>query len=248
MGLLLTVAYDGTDYCGWQEQAVGVPTVCAVLKAAAEEVLGCPIKILGASRTDAGVHAAGQRAHIIPEKPSRVPIHKLAKVFNAFLPDDIAITAALEVSDDFHPIKDAVSKTYSYKIFNHPHRNPLIGRFSAHESSPLDLEAMQAACRHFIGQHDFASFCATGSSATTTVRRVNFLDITCENNLLDIKINGNGFLYNMVRIIAGTLLEVGMGKILPEYIPDIIAAKDRTKAGKTMPAQGLTLLEVFYRY
>jgi len=259
MGILLTVAYDGTDFNGWQEQGTG-RTAAGVLKAAAQEVLGCLVKMLGAGRTDAGVHAAGQRAHILMPVPSRVPIHKLAKVINAHLPDDIAVLNVIETPDSFHPIKDAISKTYSYKILNSTHRNPILGRFSTHEPTPLDLAAMQTACQYFTGEHDFSSFQATGSSATTTIRRVNSLTINGtvggqvaginddyhNDGLVEITINGNGFLYNMVRIIAGTLVDVGMGKINPDDIPAIIHARDRTRAGKTMPAQGLTLLEVFY--
>ena len=245
MGILFTVAYEGTNYSGWQEQAEG-KTVAGTLKTAVEDVLGCKVKMLGASRTDAGVHAAGQKAHIITDKPSRVPVFKLPKVLNAELPDDIAVTAAHETADTFHPIKDALSKTYSYKIWNDIYRNPLVHAFSAWEQSPLNFELMQATCEHFIGEHDFSSFCAAGSSATTNIRRINSLSVNCQDNLIDITINGNGFLYNMVRIIAGTLTDVGMGKIAPADIPDIINAKDRTKAGKTMPASGLTLLEVFY--
>jgi tRNA pseudouridine38-40 synthase len=249
---------------------------------------------MGASRTDAGVHALGQRAHLVfknvPEADGleadsinaggleadcikadglgndiaddlctktcrqsslqsplqKIPLNKLPQVLNSMLPKDIAVTAAKEVPDSFHPIWDAKSKTYVYKICNHSHRNPLLWPYSAFVPTPLDVYAMQEACKFFIGRHDFAAFCAAGSSAKTTVREIYHLCVSRQNSVIEITVNGNGFLYNMVRIIAGTLVFVGLGKIKPDDIPDIILSKDRTKAGKTMPAKGLILLEIFY--
>ncbi|MCL2620593.1 MAG: tRNA pseudouridine(38-40) synthase TruA [Defluviitaleaceae bacterium] len=246
MGILLTVAYDGTNYCGWQVQENGI-TVCGVLKEALGNVLtGLSFSVLGASRTDAGVHALGQRVHLITDGKILVPLDKLPAVLNSVLPDDVAVTSALNVCDSFHPIRDAKSKTYVYKINNQPHRNPLTHRTATHLSKPLNLMSMQSACEYFEGEHDFISFCASGSSVKSTVRTVYSLSIEEREGLLEIHINGNGFLYNMVRIIAGTLVNVGLGKISPSEIPDIISSKDRTRAGKTMPPHGLTLLEVFY--
>ncbi|MDR2166231.1 MAG: tRNA pseudouridine(38-40) synthase TruA [Clostridiales bacterium] len=245
MGILLTIAYDGTNYCGWQEQDNGI-SICGTLKATLAAVLDCPFGLTGASRTDAGVHALGQRAHLVPAAALKIPLNRLPQVLNSALPKDIAIRAAEAVPDDFHPIWDAKSKTYSYKIHNEPHRNPLIWPYSAFIPSKLDLAAMQEAAQHFVGEHDFAAFCAAGGSAKTTIRKIYFLNIIANGGLLEIRVNGNGFLYNMVRIIAGTLVDVGLGKIKPEDIPDIIRTKKRIKAGKTMPAKGLTLLEIFY--
>jgi len=284
MGILLTIAYDGTDYCGWQFQENGV-SVFEVLGRAIEEIAGQALaqkrcqnqrhrndgcddgflqgfSLMGASRTDAGVHASGQKAHLIFEEPLKesfkVPLEKLPQVLNSVLPKDISVVETCEVPDSFHPIWDAKSKTYSYKIYNHSYRNPLLQRFSAFVPTPLDIKKMQEACRHFVGEHDFAAFCAAGGSAKTTVRTINDLTVNGisgramhaptdgASHVIEIIINGNGFLYNMVRIIAGTLVFVGLGKISPDDIPEIILSKDRTKAGKTMPAEGLTLLEVFY--
>ncbi|MCL2235317.1 MAG: tRNA pseudouridine(38-40) synthase TruA [Defluviitaleaceae bacterium] len=246
MGILLTIAYDGTNYNGWQIQKNGV-TVCGALSEALTQVLGGEnFSVLGASRTDAGVHALGQRVHLMTEGETRVPLEKLPQVINSALPRDIAVNDAIIVSDSFHPIRDAKSKTYVYKIHNHLHRNPLMWRYSAQVKTPLNLKMMQSACEYFVGEHDFAAFCSTGSSVNSTVRTIYSLSISENDGLMEICINGNGFLYNMVRIIAGTLVEVGGGKIHPNQIPEIMKAKDRTQAGKTMPPQGLTLVEVFY--
>jgi tRNA pseudouridine38-40 synthase len=248
MEILLTVAYDGTNYCGWQFQENGV-SVFETLEQAIKQTIGTDAlerPLLGASRTDAGVHALGQRAHLALREPLKIPSGKLPQVLNSALPKDIAVTFAEQVSAGFHPIWDAKSKTYVYKIFNHNHRNPLLWPYSAFVPELLDISAMHEACRHFIGEHDFAAFCAAGSSAKTTVRQIYSLCVTKQNHVIEITINGTGFLYNMVRIIAGTLVFVGLGKIGPGDIPAIILSKDRTKAGKTMPAKGLTLLEIFY--
>jgi tRNA pseudouridine38-40 synthase len=190
-----------------------------------------------------------------------VPLDKLPQVLNSLLPKDISVTAAEKVPDSFHPIWDAKSKTYLYRIYNHSRRNPLLWRYTAFVPAKLDFAAMQEACKHFVGQHDFAVFCASGGSAKTTVREIYELSVSrrpvssfavgCDptinqNDVIEMAVNGNGFLYNMVRIIAGTLVFVGLGKIRPCEIPEIILSKDRAKAGKTMPAKGLTLLEIFY--
>ena len=246
MGILLTIAYDGTSYCGWQVQKNGI-TICGVLKEALGKVLAGPsFSVLGASRTDAGVHALGQRAHLITGSKIPMPLGKLPIVLNSALPNDIAVTAAVDVCDSFHPIGDAKSKTYVYKINNQTHRNPLTHRHATHISKPLNLRAMQVAAKHFEGEYDFIGFSASGISVKSTVRTIYSLTIDQTEGLLEININGNGFLYNMVRIIAGTLVDVGLGKTSPDQIPYIISSRDRAKAGKTMPPNGLTLLEVFY--
>jgi tRNA pseudouridine38-40 synthase len=171
---------------------------------------------------------------------------KLPAVINAYLPADIAVTAAQAVSDEFNPRFGAKHKTYTYTILNASHPNPLQARYSAFVSHSLDISAMQNAASNFIGKHDFAAFCATGGSAKTTVREIFDCKVVCEKNLITMTITGNAFLYNMVRIIAGTVLYAGLGKISPREIPQIIAAKDRSLAGKTMPPQGLTLVAVVY--
>jgi len=248
MGYLLTVSYDGTNYQGWQDQRNGL-TVQETLSRAicrAMNISEDMFTMLGASRTDAGVHALGQRAHVIPRFACKVPAAKMPLVLNAQLPDDIRITAASDVPDNFHPINATKSKTYRYAICNSRYHNPLLRNLSAHIYMPLDVDKMAAAARHFLGEHDFAGFCATGSIVKSTVRTIYSLVVVKKDELVEITINGNGFLYNMVRIIAGTLVNVGTGKTAPDAILDIIAERNRIRAGKTMPPQGLTLIEVIY--
>jgi len=245
MQILLTLAYDGTIYAGWQRQQNAI-AVQQKLEEALSALLNKPITTKAASRTDAGVHALGQRAAFFVDS-LRIPLDKLPQVVNGYLPKDIVVTAAELVPEGFNPRFDAVYKTYSYAMYNAQGPNPLLARYSVFVPRLLDVEAMKNASSMLIGRHDFGAFMATGSSAKTTVREIYGLDIVREaTGLVTITVTGNGFLYNMVRIIAGTLLYVGLGK-LPDYcIPDIILSRDRTKAGKTMPPEGLTLLEVGY--
>lgn len=247
MGILLTIAYDGTDYCGWQQQKNGL-SVHAVLENAIAPLLGAGqgFSLLGASRTDAGVHALGQRVHLIASVPCPLPLHKMPLALNSRLPADVRVLAASQVPDAFHPINDAKSKTYSYRIYNARYQNPLSRRYTAFVPTPLDVEQMARAAQFFLGEHDFAAFCASGSSVKSTVRRIYELSVTKDGPVVEIIARGNGFLYNMVRIIAGTLTDVGAGKLAPQAIPEIIAGQKRTGAGKTMPPQGLVLIEVFY--
>jgi len=247
MNILLTVAYDGTNYAGWQRQDNAI-AVQQKLEEALTKALGQPIKVAGASRTDAGVHALGQRAAFTVDQVP-IPIEKLPQVINSHLPEDIAVQAAQLARNDFNPRFDAKAKTYCYQMHSTTYRNPLLSRYSAFVPyAALDVEKMAQAAAYFVGTHDFTAFCAAGSSAKTMVRTIFFCEIAQEkeNSLIKMTINGDGFLYNMVRIIAGTVLYVGMGKLQPEDIPAIIAAKDRVKAGKTMPPEGLALVEVMY--
>lgn len=239
--ILLTVSYDGTAYAGWQRQNNAI-AVQQRLEEALSSLLGENITTKAASRTDAGVHALGQRAVFFVAKIN-IPLEKLPQIINGFLPKDIAVTAAEAVSDDFNPRFDAKFKTYTYKIHNTP--NPLINRYSAFVSRHLDIDAMKTAARDFIGFHDFAAFMATGSSAKTTTREI--YDCTVSDDVT-ISVTGSGFLYNMVRIIAGTLMYVGLGKLPMDAVPGIILSHDRTRAGKTMPPEGLTLMEVGYTH
>jgi len=241
MQILLTIAYDGTDYAGWQRQANAV-AVQEVLELALAQLYGLEIKTAAAGRTDAGVHALGQRVVFTAE--NLIPLEKLPMVLAKFLPKDISALKAELVPDDFNPRFHAKKKTYVYKIHNA--FNPFVNRYSAFVPHSLDLAVMQQAACHFIGEHDFAAFCATGGSAKTTVREIYNCSVNKGPDLVEITVTGNGFLYNMVRIIAGTLLYVGSGKIKPSAIPEIINSRDRKQAGKTAPAHGLTLLEVVY--
>ncbi|MCL2378555.1 MAG: tRNA pseudouridine(38-40) synthase TruA [Defluviitaleaceae bacterium] len=245
MQILLTVAYDGTAYAGWQRQQNAV-AVQQRLEEALSELLNGPIVTKAASRTDAGVHALGQRAAFFAED-LRIPLNKLPQVLNGFLPPDISVTAATAVSEDFNPRFHASYKTYTYNTYTNPTPNPLLRRYSAYMPQALDIQAMKKAAGMFIGRHDFAAFMATGGSAKTTVREIYACEVEeAQPGLATLTVTGNGFLYNMVRIITGTVLYVGLGKILPGDIPGIILSRDRTKAGKTMPPEGLTLVRVGY--
>jgi len=245
MQILLTVAYDGTAYSGWQRQQNAV-AVQQRLEEALSALLGRSIVTRAASRTDARVHALGQRAAFFAGD-LRIPLGKLPQVINGFLPPDISVTAAQAVSDDFNPRFGAVYKTYAYNTYCAPTPNPLLRRYSAYVPQALDIQAMKKAAGLFVGRHDFAAFMATGSSAKTTVREVYACDVLeSQPGLITLTITGNGFLYNMVRIIAGTVMYVGLGKIAPKDVTGIILSCDRTKAGKTMPPEGLTLVEVGY--
>ncbi len=245
--ICLTIAYAGTHYAGWQRQINGISVQQKVEEALAA-VYGQPVPISGASRTDAGVHALGQRGVFAPPH-HQLPVDKLPHILKHKLPDDIVISAAQYVPKDFNP-RHARQKTYLYYMDNGPFPNPLCRHMAWHVHYPLDFEAMTQAAWHMCGTHDFAGFCATGGQAKTTVRTV--FDVTvstgegAQQELVCIAVTGNAFLYNMVRIMAGTLYYVGLGKINAQDIPAIIAGKDRTKAGVTAPAHGLTLKCIEY--
>ena len=252
---LLTIAYKGTNYAGWQRQD-NANTVQEEVERTLTELYKQPMTVMGASRTDAGVHAMGQACSFYAEDDF-VPVDKLPLAMNAKLPQDIAVTAAKKVHEDFHPIFDAKNKTYVYKIHADVVRNPLINDTSWHVYQRLNIDAMKEAAAHFVGEHDFSAFCAANGSAKTFVRRVNSAEVYLESGdgissgeysspLLCFRVNGNGFLYNMVRIMAGTLVYVGQGKIGANDMPEIIASKDRTRAGITAPPEGLCLVQVFY--
>jgi tRNA pseudouridine38-40 synthase len=240
----LVTEYRGTRYAGWQYQD-NAPTVQAALEKALSELLKRPVKLIGCSRTDAGVHALNHVSHFNGACP--VPLDKFPLALIPFLPADIAVKEAQEVDEDFHARFSAKGKSYFYQIWNMPYRSALLSPYSYHEPRHLDLEAMKEACPYFIGTHDFAGFMATGSQAKTTVRTIYDLHIEIpQDGLIQIRIHGDAFLYNMVRIIAGTLLYVGLGKIKLSEIEAIIASKDRKKAGKTLEAKGLFLERVYY--
>lgn len=244
--ILLTVAYDGTDYAGWQKQKYDtVKTVEGTLEKACRQLFRQnDIEVIGASRTDAGVHAVGQRAVI--EVETTIPTEKIPFAIRSFLPEDIVVVKAEEVEAQFHPRYDCVKKTYCYTFYNDNFVNPIFRKSSVFVHEKLDILAMNEAAQHLIGKHDFKCFCAAGSSVQSTVRTIFDCVVQKQGNFVTILITGDGFLYNMVRIIAGTLLEVGKGKKKVEDIAGIIESKDRTKAGMTAPAKGLTLLEIFY--
>ena len=241
--VLLRVAYDGTNYCGWQKQNNGV-AVEAVLNKHLSELLGTEISVIGASRTDAGVHAMGNVA--VFDTDSRIPGEKFAYALNQRLPDDIAIQESKEVAPDFHPRYCKCNKTYEYRVLNRKFPLPTERFYSYFLYYNIDVEKMQEAARHLVGTHDFASFCSANAQVKDTVRTVNFINVRKENDIITIQVNGNGFLYNMVRIISGTLLQVGMGRMSVMDVKNILDARDRTKSGPTAPAEGLTLVEINY--
>ena len=241
--ILLTISYDGTNYSGWQKQKNAV-TVQGEFDKACSTLFKTDVESIGASRTDAGVHALGQRAVIGVD--TSIPAEKIPLALNPLLPDDIVVTHAEEVGADFNPRFKALKKTYEYSIYNAPFRNPLYRNYSEYVRYELDLDSMRTACEEFVGEHDFRAFCASGNSSKTTVRTIYSLDVEKDGDFIKIRVTGNGFLYNMVRIIAGTLIYVGEGRIAPDDLPEIIASGDRRKAGKTAGPSGLVLVKIMY--
>lgn len=247
--VLMTIEYDGTGFSGWQIQPES-RTVQGELQKALKKICGQDIKLDGTSRTDAGVHALGQRASF--KGDFGIPVEKLAYVMNNMLPGDIKIKEVKEMPLDFHARFDAKGKKYIYKIMNCAEKDVFKRNFYYYFDKPLDLDKMKAAAGYLVGTHDFASFMAMGSTPQqTTVRTIYSYEVEsfakadgAEEILLEVK--GDGFLYNMVRIMTGTIVEAGMGKIKPEDVTDIILAKDRSRAGRTAPPQGLYLGEIYY--
>ena len=273
---MLTIAYDGTDYVGWQMQPNGI-AVEQVINKALSELLKEDIIIAGASRTDSGVHADGNVA--VFDTETRIPADKICFALNQRLPKDIVCTSSCEVKPDFHPRHADCTKTYEYTIYNAVHPDPIKRRYSYFVYVPLDIDAMQRAAEYLKGEHDFASFCSAHAQVKTTVRNIYSLDIIQGDEInqgdgsliekgnnedkkeatdidgpqriyvshdIKIRISGNGFLYNMVRIIVGTLVKVGYHFYPPEYVKTILDACDRTKAGPKAPAEGLKLVKIEY--
>jgi len=245
MKYLLNIAYKGTNYAGWQRQK-NANTIQEEVEKALYRLYKEPVIIMGASRTDTGVHALGQKC-TFSVCSDYITADKLPYAINSKLPEDIAVTYAKAVDRDFHPIFDAKSKTYIYKIYNGEFRNPLLADTSWHIYHKINIAHMKHAAKLFTGCHDFSAFCAAGGSAKSFVRQINFANIyEEEKGIICFEVNGNGFLYNMVRIMAGTLAYVGMGKIPADDIVKIIESKNRDKAGITAPPEGLCLKEVYY--
>ena len=244
MKVKLVVAYDGTEYCGWQVQTNGI-TIQQVLNEKLTELLGEEITVTGASRTDSGVHSLGNVA--VFETKTRMPAEKISFALNQRLPEDIVVQDSCQVPEDFHPRFSASQKTYEYKILNRRFPMPTLRRDTLFFHYPLDVERMQRAADVLVGEHDFSSFSSVHAQTNTFVRTIYELKVTrTEDDVIHIRVMGNGFLYNMVRIIAGTLIEVGTGKLAPEDMERILAAKDREAAGPTAPAHGLTMIGIEY--
>jgi tRNA pseudouridine38-40 synthase len=239
----LTVEYDGTDYAGWQRQA-DRPTIQQHLEEALSAQLGEEVSLVGAGRTDAGVHARAQAASF--RTRSDMPVEGIWHGSNVRLPDSIAILAAEDAPGGFHAQRDATSKHYRYSILVRPVRAPLAERYALRVRGPLDVPAMREAAAGVPGRRDWSSFRNAGSVEGSAVRTVTRLDITRDGEYVLVDVEGDGFLYKMVRNLVGTLLEVGRGKRRPEELPEILEAKDRRRAGPTASPRGLTLVEVRY--
>lgn len=239
----MIVAYDGTNYKGWQVQPNGI-TIEEVLNQKLSELLGENIVVTGASRTDSGVHSLGNVA--IFDTETRMPADKIAFALNQRLPEDIVVQGSCEVPPDWHPRYQNSKKTYEYRIVNRTFRMPTRRLDTYFYHHPLDVEKMKQAAAYLVGEHDFKSFCAIGAQVKTTVRTIYSCDVWKEDDIITIRVTGNGFLYNMVRIIAGTLIRVGGGDWEPEHMQEILDAHDRGAAGPTAPAHGLTMIGLEY--
>lgn len=238
--VMLTVAYDGTAYHGWQIQPNG-ETIEGILNRCLSETLGEKIEVIGASRTDSGVHAMGNIAVFDTDSP--IPADKISYALNQRLPEDIKIQKSEEVASDFHPRHCESRKTYEYRIYCAPFPMPVKRLYAHYTYIPMDVERMRRGASYLVGKHDFKSFCSAEAQVETTVRQVDSVEVVQEGQEIVIRVAGRGFLYNMVRIIAGTLVEVGRGHIAPEEVKTILEAKDRQAAGPTAPACGLTLVK-----
>ena len=241
--LLLTLRYQGTNYHGFQVQKNAV-AVAQVLQDALEKVLGCREDIKGCSRTDSGVHA--NMFCVSVKTHSAIPCQSLVRALNVKLPYDIAVTDCIEVPLDFHARYDCRGKRYVYQINNSPIKDPFSFRQVYDYRYPIDVQLCNRACQGFIGTHDFSSFCAANSSVEDHVRTITACGMVRQGDRVTFYVEGDGFLYNMVRIMVGTVLEVAAGQRSPDSIPQILQAKDRAAAGATAPAWGLYLDKVFY--
>ena len=240
---VLVCEYDGTAYCGWQRQING-PSVQQVLEEALARLTGEPVTVTGSSRTDAGVHALGLCAHF--DSATRIPPDKLAFALNTMLPPDIRIRESGPAPEGFHARYSACGKVYRYAFFNSRHDCAIGRQYAAHVPLELDERLMHEEAQALCGTHDFAAFAASGSVATSTVRTIYRAQVTRSGDTVTLTVLGDGFLYNMVRIIAGTLMEVGTGKRAPGAIARAIETGDRLALGQTAPAKGLTLMRVLY--
>ncbi len=243
--LLLKICYDGTEYCGWQVQPNGV-TVQQKICEALFDLLSVKTDVTGCSRTDSGVHANEFYCHFVTENET-ITNKGFIGALNVRLPQDISVLDCFDVDDGFHARYDAVGKQYHYKFYLSDVRNPFLDNYALRIHCPLNIEAITEFCNKIVGTHDFAAFCATGRDYESTVRTITECKIECCDNIYTLSVTGDGFLYNMVRIIAGTALAVSDGKISPESINTILEEKNRALAGATLPPHGLYLNKVFYK-
>lgn len=243
--ILLYIEYDGTEYAGWQRQENAL-SVQQVVEECLAKLTGETIAITGAGRTDAGVHAAFQAAHF--DTDSKIPPDRFAYALNFILPPSIRIKKSIVVACDFHARYSAAAKWYRYTVYNHPHASALNRRTNYHVRDPLDIETMNDAAKDMIGTHDFAAFAASGAAQKTTVRTIYDARTAADGDYAYIDIKGSGFLYNMVRIFAGTLIEIGRHRMGADTIQKMITSCDRLAGGPTAPARGLTLMKVYYEF
>ena len=241
----LVVAYNGAAYHGWQRQADGLPTIQQCVEEAASRVLGEPITVFGAGRTDAGVHAEGQVANFYTSNPA-IPLRGLRRAMNSALPRDIAVRSAAEAPDDFHASRSAAGKTYRYRIFVAPDRPVALAGQVYHFYRPLDVETMRRAAAKLLGRHDFLGFATSAEQREDTVRTLFRCEVAEAGKEVHVTCQGDGFLYHMVRNIVGTLIEVGRGRFGPEQVNKVLETRDRSHAGPTAPPDGLYLVCVHY--
>jgi tRNA pseudouridine38-40 synthase len=249
----LEIEYDGTNYCGWQVQNSRTPTssesqkvssIQEIIEKTLQKILQEKIRIIGSSRTDAGVHAKAQVANF--KCGSHILLSKLHEGLNALLPEDIAVTSVAQAPSDFHSRFSAKSKAYQYVILNSRHRSALLRTYAYFCRYPLDIKLMRKEARGLLGTHNFSAFCASAGKSKNQVKTIEKIGIVKRNEVITITIKANGFLYNMVRNIAGTLIDIGRGKLPEHSVKKILLSKNRKRAGPTAPAGGLTLLEVGY--
>lgn len=244
MNVKLTIQYDGTRYDGWQRQGNTDNTLQGRLEGVLSRMVGKPVEIQGAGRTDAGVHARGQVASV--HLPEGYTPQEVQNYLNRYLPEDVAVVDVVEVGERFHARLSATGKEYRYHIRMGSVPDVFARKYQYRVEEPLDLAAMERAAGYLTGKHDFRSFCGNRRFKKSTVREVFHIGVEVCGSDLTLVYRGDGFLYNMVRILTGTLLEVGLGQRTPESMVDILEARERTAAGKTAPAQGLVLQEVYY--
>lgn len=241
----MVLQYEGSKYNGWQRLGNTDKTIQGKIEQVLTRMTGTYTEVIGSGRTDAGVHAFCQVANFHTEDTR--PVEEIKAYLNQYLPEDIAVTDVTEVHSRFHSRLNAISKTYQYRIWNLPYSNPFQRKYSLHIPEPfLKVKAMKRAAEYLIGEHDFTSFSSHTSKKKSNVRSVSAIEFEKKDGLLEISITGDGFLYNMVRIVIGTLLEVGLGKMKPEQVAEILESRDRQKAGPTAPPHGLFLMDVQY--
>ncbi|WP_099189127.1 tRNA pseudouridine(38-40) synthase TruA [Tepidibacter mesophilus] len=240
----ITIKYDGSKYKGWQRLKTSDSTIQSKIEAVVSKMTNEEIEIIGSGRTDAGVHAIAQIANF--KTNSKMNLSEMHEYLYNYLPQDIVIINIEEVDIRFHSRYNAISKTYLYKIDNNKIHDPFLRKYTTHIPHKLNLDNMKKASEHLIGEHDFSSFKSSKSKKKSNIRTINSIEIEEENGFINIKINGNGFLHNMVRIIVGTLIDIGHGKFKPDYMKNILESKDRSIAGSTAYSQGLCLYKVNY--